>query len=96
MEKIVIKFKHGRVIVQGHASNRHTWLASQKLNLNEVEPTRWMKIKRFVKKFIRCCKYALTPEVEVRPVPDSADDLIPNVIKEIIYADECKRNNYTV
>ena len=64
MEKIVIKFKHNEIICKGNASNEHIWLACQKLNLNEVEPTNAMKAMRFVKKFIRCLKYAFSKESE--------------------------------
>ena len=62
METIKIKFKNGRVTAVGNASDEHIWLACQKLNLNEVEPTRFKKLKRFIKKFIRCAKYALSSD----------------------------------
>lgn len=68
MEKIVIKFKydkkHGchRISCKGNASNEHIWVACQKLNLNEVEPTKFKKIKHTVKKFIKCLKFALSKE----------------------------------
>lgn len=63
-EKIVIKFRDGKISCKGNASNHHTWLACQKLNLNEVESTRPMRVKAFVKKFVRCVKFALSSKDE--------------------------------
>ncbi len=63
-EKITIKFKNGWISCVGNASNEHTWLACQKLNLNEVEPTAAMKAKRSLKRFFKALRFALSSEGE--------------------------------
>lgn len=59
-KKIVITFKNGKIYAAGDCDSYHIWLASQKLRNREVELTKWLKLKRLCKRFIRACKYAFS------------------------------------
>lgn len=59
-KKIVFNFTTGKVTTYGAVEERHLDIAKAKLHFREVEPCRFDKLKRKVKKFFRCLTYALS------------------------------------
>lgn len=67
MSNIKVKFKNGTIRIYGDPYEYdHIMLASSKLRLGEVDPTKCVKIKRAckrfcknVRKFFKCLNYAL-------------------------------------
>lgn len=59
-KKIVVNFKTGKVKTYGNIEDRHLDLAIAKLRVRETQPSNRYRIRRKIRKFFKCAKYALS------------------------------------